>query len=679
MRITVILAGLASFLISVSIARAQASGQSQPMTFIHPGMMHSAEDLERIKNNVRDGVEPWAGAWKEFQKNRFLAKNFQPRPLETVGRGVGSTGMNNIAGDCTAAYNNAVAWYITGDEDYAKKTVEILNTWSYKCKTINGKDAVLCAGIYGYKFANAAEIIRYSYKDWPEKDIQQCKTMMKTVFYPVIKDFATFANGNWDACCLPTMMSIGIFCDDRVMFDRAVRYYMDGSGDGSLTHYIINQTGQCQESGRDQGHTQLGIGLLAIACEIGFHQGIDMYRAADNRLLAGFEYTAKFNLGNDVPFESYTDRTGKYTAGIISQQGRGRFTPIYEMAYNHYQNRMGIEAPFTAQAAARRRPESGEIDQVGNGTLLFTLPPYKSSDQPPAAAPAISGPVIAKGVASAITLSWVDALNATSYSVKRATARGGPYTTIAKDVKETTYIDKDIQPGKLYYYVVFASNAAGTSANTLESGTSAGMPGPWMQQDIGTVKIPGFTLFDGRMFTLEGAGTDIGGADDQFQFAFIPMTGDGTITARFVPQVPSQFAKMGLIMREDIAADSAHAALLITPKSSKDVELPAWSVRLIDRPSVAAETSNPGSGLNLDPPYMTWGRLMEPYWLRLARSGDAFTASISPDGQTWTQVGTVNLSLKKNILVGLVACSRLTKVSTTVMFDNVTAPGWPAP
>ena len=76
---------------------------------------------------------------------------------------------------------------------------------------------MLCAGIYGYKFANAAEIIRYSYKDWPQKDIEQFKTMMKTVFYPVIKDFAPFANGNWDACCLPTMMSIGIFCDDRVM------------------------------------------------------------------------------------------------------------------------------------------------------------------------------------------------------------------------------------------------------------------------------------------------------------------------------------------------------------------------------------------------------------------------------------------------------------------------------
>jgi hypothetical protein len=678
MRITVITAAFALLLVSASVVPAQSSGQVQSASFIHPGMLHSAADLERIKKNVKDGVEPWAGAWKEFQKNRFLAKTFQPRPLETVGRGVGSTGMNNIADDGTAAYNNAIAWYVTGDANYAKKTIEILNAWSYKCKTINGKDAVLCAGIYGYKFANAAEIIRYSYKDWSKKDIEQFKTMLKTVFYPVIKDFATFANGNWDACCLPTMMSIGIFCDDRVMFDRAVRYYLDGSGNGSLTNYVVNEAGQCQESGRDQGHAQLGIALLAGACEIGYHQGIDMYGAVGNRLLKGFEYAAKYNLGNDVPFEHYADRTGKYTASVISQINRGKFPPIYEMPYNHYQNRMGIDAPFTAQAAARLRPEEGAIDHPGYGTLLFSLPPYKPSDRPPQAAPAIPGPVIAKGSPSAVTLQWVASLNATGYAVKRATSSGGPYTIVAKDLRSPTYVDKDVEAGKLYYYVVSASNSAGTGADTLESAATAGMPDPWSCKDVGSVKVPGNTLFDGRTFALECAGTDIGGIDDQFQFAFVPLNGDGEITARFVPQVPSQFAKMGLMMRETLAADAPHIALLLTPKSSKDVEMPDWSIRLIARSPAGTETTYAGSGSNLEPPYMTWGRLMEPYWLRLTRSGDTFTASVSPDGRNWKQMGTATVSLKKNILVGLAACSRLTNVTTTVMFDNVTAPGWTA-
>jgi len=106
----------------------------------------------------------------------------------------------------------------------------------------------------------------------------------------------------------------------------------------------------------------------------------------------------------------------------------------------------------------------------------------------------------------------------------------GPYAVLAKDVKALTYRDADVEPGKLYYYAVCASNAVGTSSDTLPAGAAAGLPAPWSQRDVGAVNVNGGTLFDGRTFTLEGAGAQIGGKDDQFQFAYVPMTGDGTIT-----------------------------------------------------------------------------------------------------------------------------------------------------
>ena len=139
------------------------------------------------------------------------------------------------------------------------------------------------------------------------------------------------------------------------MFDRAVAYFMDGAGDGALTHYIVNEAGQCQESGRDQAHTQGGIGHLASACEIGWHQGLDMYGFANRRLLKGFEYTARYNSGGAVPFAVNYDRTGKYNFQALSALSRYRLAPMYEMVWHHYQNRLGIAASFTAQAAARRR------------------------------------------------------------------------------------------------------------------------------------------------------------------------------------------------------------------------------------------------------------------------------------------------------------------------------------
>jgi hypothetical protein len=173
------------------------------------------------------------------------------------------------------------------------------------------------------------------------------------------------------------MLAIGVFCDDRDIFDRAVDYYHNGKGNGRLTHYVVNEAGQCQESGRDQQHTQLGLGHLAEACEIAWNQGLDLYAANDNRLLKGFEYTAKYNLGQDVPFMPFTDTTGKYKAKAISAEGRGNLRPIYEMVWNHYERRRGVPAPFTRQAAEKLRPEGPAFgaDHPGFGTLLFTRPP----------------------------------------------------------------------------------------------------------------------------------------------------------------------------------------------------------------------------------------------------------------------------------------------------------------
>ena len=74
--------------------------------------------------------------------------------------------------------------------------------------------------------------------------------------------------------------------------------------DGAIGNYF-NDFGQCQESGRDQGHTQMGLEYLANTCETAWSQGVDLNGALDNRLLLGFEYTAKYNLGHDGPYEPF--------------------------------------------------------------------------------------------------------------------------------------------------------------------------------------------------------------------------------------------------------------------------------------------------------------------------------------------------------------------------------------
>ncbi|HLX60025.1 MAG TPA: alginate lyase family protein [Planctomycetota bacterium] len=364
---------------SPCVAASETLRLADGKAFVHPGILHTRADLELIKQELAAGEEPWKSGFERLKTHPQSSATWKMRgPFESVTRDPrGSVHNDEMVQDGNAAYQNALMWCITGEEAHAEKAVEILNAWSGTLKKMDGHDLQLSAGLNGFKFVSAAELIRYTYQKWSDADIQQFQKMLNKVIYPPLKDFATFANGNWDGACIKTNMAISVFCEDRAMFNRAVEYFQSGSGNGRLTHYIINETGQCQESGRDQQHTQLGLGLLAEACEIGWHQGLDMYGADDNRLLKGFEYTAKYNLGNDVPFIQYKDTTGVNNWKTISAQGRGRFRPVYEMVMNHYVNRRKVDAPFTKQAAEKIRPEGAGPgpDCVGFGTLLFSNAP----------------------------------------------------------------------------------------------------------------------------------------------------------------------------------------------------------------------------------------------------------------------------------------------------------------
>jgi len=291
------------------------------------------------------------------------------------------------------------------------------------------------AGLGPFKMVNAAEILRYTGAAWPEAEVELTEKHFREVIYPVIKDFAPFANGNWDTAAIKTMMAIGVFCNDRPIFERALHYYVGGAGNGRLAHYIINETGQCQESGRDQQHTQLGLAHLGDCCEIAWHQGLDLYGYDDNRLLKGFEYTAKYNLGEEVPFAETVDRTGKYHHTLISTNGRGRFRAVFEQIFNHYANRAGISAPYTQRAAESIRPEGSGgpgADHVGFGTLLFSRPAAKGAASV-LNAPGPAGGVIAQGSSNEIKLTWIGSAGAENYTIKRV-AENDDYEIVARKI-----------------------------------------------------------------------------------------------------------------------------------------------------------------------------------------------------------------------------------------------------
>ncbi|NVM77916.1 hypothetical protein FHW83_003739 [Duganella sp. SG902] len=471
------------------LGMAAAASGSAPRTFVHPGLLHTEADFARMRAKVQGGVQPWLSGWNALLNTGRSHLNNPPRPLQTVIRGGDDSNYAQLYIDIARAYQLALRWKISGDTAYADKAVSFLNAWSLNLTTITGNaDRFLAAGIYGYQFANAAEIMR-TYPGWAAADLARFQNMMLTVFYPLNHQFLVQHNdaditnywANWDQCSLASILAIGVLCDREDLYNEAVGYYLNGPGNGAASQAVRfihpGYLGQWQESSRDQGHCTLGIGLAASFCEMAWNQGDDFYGYDNNRFLAGAEYVAKSNLadasGNlyytSMPFDPYTNNHG--TGYGVSPAGLPFTRQVWEMVYHHYVNRMGLAAPYTALMAAKVRAEGdgGNGDQLGLGTLTFSREPIAGDANP-------SG-LTARLVAGAVQLSWWGCAYGNSYTVKRASNAGGPYTTIASGITDLlTWTDSGMAPGT-YYYVVTAATASGETgpSNEAQVGTAVAL------------------------------------------------------------------------------------------------------------------------------------------------------------------------------------------------------------
>jgi hypothetical protein len=359
--------------------------------FTHPGALHTQADFDRMRAKVNAGAQPWKAGWDRLIANTHSYPGWTPNPQETIIRGgSGPQNYHILYNDIHAAYQNALRWKITGNTAHADTARDICNAWSTTLKNLDPtySDSRLASGIYGYQFANVGELMR----GYPGFDLARFQNMMVNVFYPLNSDFLVRHNNtcdghywaNWDLCNMASIMAIGILCDDQAKFDEAVDYFYDGVGNGSLAHAIPflhgSDLAQWQESGRDQAHSIMGIGLMGTLCEMAWNQGVDLYGADNSRFRKACEYVARYNLGYDVPYTTYNN-CDNVNQTVISTGGRGQLRPVWERVYHHYAVRRGMAMPNTGDMVAMVRPEggggdygpnSGGFDELGFGTLVHT-------------------------------------------------------------------------------------------------------------------------------------------------------------------------------------------------------------------------------------------------------------------------------------------------------------------
>ncbi len=381
-KLLIIMKRLSIFLCLLTLVSAASA-----RTFRHPGVLHSAESLERIRRLACERVEPAVGSYDKLLADPKASFHYAMQgPFADIARaGTFAYTKRPCEEDFNAAYYNALMWIATRDVRHADKALEIIRAYAATLERIHQPDAPLCAALQGFMLLNAAEIIRYTCtapnaaNGWCEADTQATERMFRRAFLPVLTEFFAakpYTNGNWGIAAIKMQIGLGVFLDDERLYDEAIDRYLHSRGDnGSLPDYIA-PSGQLQESGRDQAHCMLGIGCLAEIAEVAWQQGDDLYGALDNRLMKGCEYLSASNLGYEVPFFTWQDHTGKYSAWhTLGQAGMGAFRAVFELPYNHYTERCGMEMPRTRQVIERIRPEGAgwTCDNPGFGTWLFYL------------------------------------------------------------------------------------------------------------------------------------------------------------------------------------------------------------------------------------------------------------------------------------------------------------------
>ncbi|MGO4700799.1 LamG-like jellyroll fold domain-containing protein [Dyella sp. 2RAB6] len=451
--------------------------------FTHPGLLVNEDDFTRIRNKLKNGEQPWTKWWQTLCASSNTSLAGKPNPQPAVYRHNGTKWA--LYRDIERAFCCALRWKISNDDTYAKLAVETLDAWSETLKFIGtnppgvteGDDhtGYLMCGMQGHQFANAAEIMR-TYTGWSAQGVARFQDMLRNVFAaPISKglhghltDGGLWSFANWDYAALVGTLAIGVFCDDIDLYRQAIEYYTGNNhgdvhtqfGNGMAMHSVYfmhpGYLGQWQESGRDQGHSTLGMSLGGDLLEMAWKQGDDLYSAFNNRFLAGAEYVAKSNVLDKngkqyvMPFARQSSPIGLFTAA--ANQAGPSLRCCWETIYNHYVNRMGIDAPYIAQMVrdAEFRNQNG-----GDDVVYSTLWSRRDDYAGPLRAPfGVSG-FCSEGK---VTLSWWGGKDTLSYMVKRSNSVSGPFSVIGSVAADETRTFSDMPGQGVWYYQIQASN-----------------------------------------------------------------------------------------------------------------------------------------------------------------------------------------------------------------------------
>jgi regulation of enolase protein 1 (concanavalin A-like superfamily) len=216
--------------------------------------------------------------------------------------------------------------------------------------------------------------------------------------------------------------------------------------------------------------------------------------------------------------------------------------------------------------------------------------------------------------------------------------------------------------------IMAASNSSGNSCTATIDNVSitglevTGTVGAVSHATIGTSTPASSSSEAAGVYTLIAGGTDLSQSSTADICHYVSFQVSNSITCTITARVTSvtggiASSKAGVMIRETTATTSKH----MTMTAQKD-----GTARGVYRVTTNGATSST--------------TVLRPYWVKVQRVGSVFSAFSSPDGSTWTQVGTnQTLPFGQDLFAGLAVSARSDGSLATATFDNVTITGVASP
>ena len=408
-----------------------------PQGFVHPGISCNAESLAVMREKVLAGVSPWVDCFEGMRRTRYADPNCKPARVEQI---LNNSGINGLAHDAQLAWVHTILYIVTGNEEYRKLPVEIINWYGSRTEVEffpeYFTDSHIKIGKYVYTLCSAADILRAT----TPKDEQLAVTpamidaLQKNCIHSIRKNCIErndyFMNQHTYA--IMGFLASTIIGDEVEDYRKAVEWTTVNSTtpnwgrSGDIKNQIRlvtrnDKTGeavapnlQLMEMGRDMPHAEGNINnLMMMSKTIDFQRtkvdpvagtvtdkadGVACIHFLNDRLPKGAGLYAKFNLGYGLPWvpsysetdPNHPDYGGRYD--YISPRGRGAYGKAF---HYYYLKGVGIDmesgpcrfvkVAFDATAAGHERARSGKyLDSIHNYAFDFWIGlPAVASDAAP--------------------------------------------------------------------------------------------------------------------------------------------------------------------------------------------------------------------------------------------------------------------------------------------------------